>query len=84
MNLDCLGFVHDIPIIESAWLMDWKTVDRSWGERLFSKPWRPWRRAKEISTPSRRIIQFGVPPTRLIMHPEMAAEVRRAVAERTT
>lgn len=77
------GFVAGIPIVESIYMTESKEVDRGWRERLFSRPWRPWCATKEIQVPSRQAIGFGDPPRQLIMHPSLAAEVRRALEERT-
>lgn len=53
-----------------------KTVERTWFERLFSWPWRPWVRTKTImkEIPSD---EFLVLNERAIMcHPEMEKEIK--------
>ena len=48
-----LEFSHftGLKIIKDSAIEDYRTVDRSWKERLFTLPWRPWAMAKEIHDP---------------------------------
>ncbi len=53
-------------------------AQRTWGERLFTLPWRPWlaeeKRSRQI--PSRQIYRTSMG---IICHPAMVAEVRSAI-----
>lgn len=33
-----------LKIQENAYVSDWTTVRRTWRERLFTRPWRPWKK----------------------------------------
>lgn len=37
-------------VVEVAHLAQTKTIGRSWRERLFSRPWQPWRKLKTVPT----------------------------------
>jgi hypothetical protein len=52
-------------------------VPRTWKERFFSKPWKPWQATKTIvpMVPSKQIIKL--PDGALVMHPEMHRELRK-------
>lgn len=56
-------------------------VPRGWRERLFSRPWRPWRRLRVVITyvPQRRYIRIG---DMVIMHPALIEEIKQALAAR--
>jgi hypothetical protein len=47
------------------------TVDRTWKERLFSLPWKPWKSTKVIipTVPSTKV--YALSDNILIMHPDM-------------
>ena len=67
-------------IIESEYLTEAGTpveVVRSWRERLFSRPWRPFQRTRTVvpQVPSRQV--FRINSNTLVMHPEMARKMRR-------
>jgi hypothetical protein len=66
-----------LRIIESPLLTkdEQRTVGRSWRERLWSWPWRPWQATKVITVlvPSDQILRT---PGALIMHPMMAERLR--------
>lgn len=40
-----------MKIIPSQYISDYKTVRRSWGERLFTRPWRPLVATKQVHDP---------------------------------
>ena len=42
---------HNIPIIETPHALDHREVKRTWRERLFSRPWRPWVKTKIVTKP---------------------------------
>lgn len=52
------------------------TVHRTWRERLFSRPWRPFMRTKEVTpkVPYRGALKM--PDGSLVMHPATAREFR--------
>lgn len=60
-------------VIVDANLTDAKTVQRSWRERLFTRPWRPFRRAKTIQVPSSNVVLTG---RTMILHPATLAQLR--------
>lgn len=51
-------------------------LKRSWKERLFSFPWKPWNATKTIipQVPSRDVIRLG--DGTLVMHPEIALIIK--------
>ncbi len=55
-----------------------KELKRSWRERLFTRPWRPWVRTKMVATyvPSDEVLQ--VSNHTFIMHPVLARQLREA------
>lgn len=68
---------NGINIIENPYLTEPGEpcdVKRTWKERLFTRPWNPFKSHKEIIpiVPSREIIKLG---DKWIMHPEMAKEI---------
>lgn len=58
-------------------------VRRTWRERLFSTPWRPMRATRTVvpKVPKREAMRM--PDGSLVMHPEIAAELRKVGADRT-
>jgi len=71
--------LHGMRIIENPNLLvpgEPKIIVRTWKERIFSLPWRPWRASKTIipMVPSKEILQYG---NRWIMHPSMAEQIKR-------
>lgn len=52
-----------------------KTVRRTWGERLFARPWRPFVQTKVIRVPSEQVYLLT---NRLICHPAMLDTIRAA------
>ena len=52
--------------------------DRPWKERLFSWPWRPFKKVEE--TPSQKMLQYN--DTHLIMHPATYAHAKRLIKEK--
>lgn len=62
-----------------------EVVLRTWKERLFSWPWRPWQRTKEI--PNRKLLKIningftGMLPTEevYVAHPMIINEIRRSI-----
>ena len=44
-------------LISSSHLSDYESVARTWKERLFTLPWRPWVRTKSIHRP--KVFQYG-------------------------
>lgn len=49
---------------------------RSWKERLFTRPWRPFKRIKTI-VPKVPSEEFYLTANGVIMHPVMAAKLKR-------
>lgn len=56
------------------------TRRRTWKERLFSRPWRPWKSTitERPLVPDREVYCSGLDT--LVMHPVVAAELRRAIS----
>lgn len=91
----CALHFHGTPVVLSDSLTDTKWVRRSWWERLFSWPWRPWVAEKPIQVPSRKALEVDAgrislsgsilsggspqPLRQLHMHPEMWREVQEAM-----
>jgi hypothetical protein len=42
----------NIPVIETPYALEHKEVKRTWRERLFSRPWRPWVKTKIVTRPA--------------------------------
>ena len=40
--------LFDREIVSTEYAPEWETVRRTWRERLFSKPWRPWQATKRV------------------------------------
>jgi hypothetical protein len=75
-----------IRIIENPYLTEPGEpyeVKRTWRERIFSRPWNPMKTMKTIipMVPKKEAIQL--PDGSLVMHPEMAAELRAQLKMRT-
>ncbi len=53
------------------------TVERTWKERLWSWPWRPWvlTAQRMIQVPSDDVMRIGY--NTIVMHPEKLKELRR-------
>lgn len=69
-----------IQIRENKNLMDTRVELRTWGERLWSWPWRPLRREKSTQVPSDQCYMIG---DVLFCHPEKAKQIRRMLADAT-
>ncbi len=56
------------------------TVRRSWKERLFSRPWKPFQRMRTVipRVPYRGVVKLNA--NTLVMHPAMVAELARATS----
>jgi hypothetical protein len=61
-----------LKVIENPGMLD--EVCRSWRERLFSRPWKPWRRTKMV--PSHEVLIYG---SMVVVHPEVGRELRAGV-----
>jgi hypothetical protein len=55
-------------------------VDRTWGERLFSWPWRPLQKTRVVITkiPSDEVLVFQ---NNIVCHPAMADQIRKVVKD---
>lgn len=62
-------------VIVDANRTDAKTVRRSWRERLFSRPWRPFAGTKTIRVPSLNVVLIG---RTMIIHPAVLARLRES------
>lgn len=51
-----ISFPDDFKIEASPYISDTKPVRRSWGERLFTRPWHPLKRLKIVDSPIAYII----------------------------
>lgn len=43
--------LHNLEVIPSQWVSDYESVMRSWKERLFTRPWRPFQKTKSVYSP---------------------------------
>lgn len=72
-----------IPIIESPFLTTpvEETVNRSWKERLFSWPWKPWEATKVIhyEIPSTEVLRL--PNGIWVCHPAIAQQLRERLRD---
>lgn len=90
MNIsEIIDFPHSIKncfqIIEDKNLCEYETVMRTWKERLFSLPWKPFTKYKTISKPNLTIYYLG--NNALLMHPIMIqnyCEVLRSIGEHSS
>lgn len=78
--------LHGYKILESHHLLEDgqpQTVRRTWRERLFSRPWRPWRATRTFvpRVPYRGAFRVG--SDTVLMHPAMVIELRKASQIRT-
>lgn len=46
------AFPFGAKVISSAYYNDYKTYQRTWRERLLTRPWRPWQKTKSVYEPS--------------------------------
>lgn len=52
------SFEKDGVIYEAcAYISDYSIIKRSWSERLFSRPWKPFLRTKQINAPKAYVIE---------------------------
>lgn len=68
-----------LRIIESPHLTVPRTVTRTWRERLFSWPWRPWRATRVVQAPDPSMYQMA--GGLLVGHPVTINRLRRAAEE---
>lgn len=74
-----MGYFGGIQIIEDKNMLEYETVSRTWKERLFTLPWRPFLKVKTISKPSKDIYQVG---NTFVCHPFMKREILRGIEEK--
>lgn len=79
-----LNRFQGMRVIESAYLEEDGEpyiVRRTWRQRLFSRPWRPWQTTYTVvpKVPFRGAIQLN--KTTLVMHPDTVRLVRRMIPE---
>lgn len=79
-------FINGVKFYESTHCVEDQEITRSWKERLFSWPWRPWRKTKTIQVPAIYSVEnpsqglFAVgPPRFFVAHPSKVAELRAAL-----
>ena len=66
-------------VIESVYLTEMGEpviVRRSWRERLFSRPWRPWKATKTITPQVPMKGGYCLADGTLVMHPETLRRVK--------
>ena len=72
-------------IIEDINLTEPKKVGRSFKERIFSLPWKPWRKTKYIQVPKQKAYTYYdvITGERLVvMHPSLADKLRKELKEK--
>jgi hypothetical protein len=78
MTHPLLNFFFDpfcnVRVYENIYLTVPETVKRTWKERLFTRPWRPFRKTKVIQVPNPDLIKTSVG---LIGHPDTVAKLRK-------
>lgn len=69
-------------MIESVWMTkpETRTVQRTWRERLWSWPWRPWQPTKlvTVQVPSPEVLRMG---DTLIAHPQTIKAIQQLLSE---
>lgn len=72
--------LHGIEIRTSPLIVDSeeREVPRSWYERLFSRPWRPWQatRLEVFNVPSKRVVLIG---RIAYVHPDALAQLSKTL-----
>lgn len=69
-----------IQIITSTHLTVSSQVRRSWGERLFSRPWQPWVSHKEVRIPDPYAYRLYPNRDIYIVHPRLAGDFAKLAA----
>lgn len=87
--MDISYLINVVPgyhIIETPMMHDIETqvIRRSWRERLFSWPWRPWQAEKAVMVyvPKEEVL-IDHQNQLLIMHPVVATKLRKQLMETT-
>jgi hypothetical protein len=65
-----------LKLTQSHYLATTRTVNRTWRERLFSWPWRPWLATRIERIPDPSLYQLG--GDTLVGHPATIERLRRA------
>ncbi len=71
-------------IIEDINLTEPKEVERSFKERIFSLPWKPWRATKYIQVPKQEAYTYYDVSTGgrlVVMHPSLVDKLRKELKE---
>ena len=70
---------HVVRVFESKYMTVPQEVKRTWRERLFTRPFRPFRKTKIIQVPNPNLYRtpFGV-----YGHPETIRKLKAALAEK--
>ena len=78
-------FIKGHRIIEDPNLTEPKEILRTTKERLFSLPWRPWRKMKTIQIPKQEAFIMDIPLMGgkvIVMHPSYAEQLRKELEEK--
>lgn len=79
------GIWHGMPVLFDANMTEAKTevIARTWRARMLSWPWRPWvtTETRTIRVPSRQVIQLQ---HKLLMHPDLWNEMKRALSQESS
>ncbi len=78
-------FIKGHRIIEDINLTEPKEIPRTTRERLFSLPWRPWRKTKFIQVPKQEAFIMDIPLMGgkvIVMHPSYAEQLRKELEEK--
>lgn len=67
------------PVYVSPFLVDTKTVPRTWRERFLTWPWRPWRKTKTVEAPSNQILDMA--GKGFVVHPAKWEEMRKTLGQ---
>ena len=66
-------------------MVDTRAMRRTWRERLFSRPWRPWRKHRTEQVPKEEIYVLDLDDHRraIIAHPSVIDRMRSVCLENT-
>lgn len=74
-----------VPIVESLCMVEDgepREVPRAWFDRLFTRPWRPFKATQTVVPKVPRIDALRLPNGTLVMHPETARRLRNTIHQR--
>lgn len=73
-----LQIIESTNCVEFTGKMLSREVERSWKERLFSWPWKPWKSTKTEHYPEAVPVMYRI-GNRIVGHPSKIAELKTAI-----